>query len=59
MLKSAQNLEFERAAQLRDRLNDMKSAPDIASTGGLVDAKQSDSKVWQPRSAGRRRRTAK
>ena len=31
MLEAAQNLEFERAAQLRDKLNEMKGAPTIKS----------------------------
>src|SRR5215213_10226804 len=31
MLQAAQNLEFERAAQLRDKINEMKGAPTIRS----------------------------
>ena len=31
MLEAARNLEFERAAQLRDKLNEMKGAPTIKS----------------------------
>ena len=38
MLQAAQNLEFERAAQLRDKINEMKGMPDIQSAGGLADA---------------------
>ncbi len=56
MLKAAQGLEFERAAQLRDKLKQMKNTPDIVSAGGLADAEPRDaSPIWQPRSKGARR----
>jgi excinuclease ABC subunit B len=64
MLEAAKNLEFERAAQLRDKLNEMKGLPAIKSARGW-DAEVSDSdqrtKIWQPRSKGRGhgKRTAK
>jgi excinuclease ABC subunit B len=48
MLKAAQNLEFERAAQLRDRVNDLKGAPTISSKGGVY--QEEKSKIWQPKS---------
>ncbi|MFT3788831.1 MAG: excinuclease ABC subunit UvrB [Tepidisphaeraceae bacterium] len=61
MLTAAQNLEFERAAQLRDKINELKGAPEIRSSGGLAQAEVADApKVWQPRSKGKRgRKTAK
>ena len=34
MIEAARNLEFERAAQLRDKLNQYKGAPTISSGGG-------------------------
>jgi excinuclease ABC subunit B len=48
MLEAAQNLEFERAAQLRDRVNDLKGAPTISSTAGVY--QEEKPKVWQPKS---------
>ena len=36
MLESARNLEFERAAQLRDKLSEIKGSPMIQSAGGPV-----------------------
>jgi excinuclease ABC subunit B len=64
MLESAKNLEFERAAQLRDKLNELKGLPAIKSARGWEpEVTQSDqgTKIWQPRSKGRGRgnRTAK
>jgi len=64
MLEAAKNLEFERAAQLRDKLNEMKGLPAIKSARGW-NAEVTDSdqrtKIWQPRSKGRgnSKRTAK
>jgi excinuclease ABC subunit B len=60
MLQAAQNLEFERAAQLRDKVNELKGAPSIRSGDGdgkMLPAKAEDdaSKVWKPKT-GRRRR---
>jgi excinuclease ABC subunit B len=61
MLQAAQNLEFERAAQLRDKINELKGAPVIHSGnafGGSAEPEQS--KIWQPKNAGRgKRRVAK
>jgi len=55
MLEAARNLEFERAAQLRDKINELKGAPDIQSTGGLSrsDGESHDRKIWQPKHKGR------
>src|SRR3954470_2732730 len=55
MLESARNLEFERAAQLRDKLSEIKGAPMIQSAGGPV-RDNPDQKIWQPKSKGRPKR---
>jgi excinuclease ABC subunit B len=55
MVTAAQNLEFERAAQMRDKIKQMKGMPDIESAGGLADAEPKDNAgLWQPRSKGKR-----
>ncbi len=58
MLQAAQNLEFERAAQLRDKINELKGAPDIRSDRELLPARADDepSKVWRPKTPQRRKR---
>ena len=58
MLEAARNLEFERAAQLRDKLNEMKGAPTIKSGAGWAptDEAASQSKIWQPKSPARGKR---
>jgi excinuclease ABC subunit B len=55
MLQSAQNLEFERAAELRDKINQIKGAPMIRSGGQAFETEESGSRIWQPRSKGRGR----
>src|SRR5688500_2643257 len=57
MLQAAQNLEFERAAQLRDKINEMKGAPTIRSANpfGEVEEAAAGTKIWQPKSKGRGR----
>src|SRR4051812_19501634 len=65
MLQSAQNLEFERAAQLRDKINELRGAPKIRSGTGATmgpEPEESGTQIWQPKSAGRKgksRRMAK
>jgi excinuclease ABC subunit B len=62
MLQAAQNLEFERAAQLRDKINELKGAPTLRRDGGLAhDVERESQKIWQPKSKGRggKRRVAK
>ena len=55
MVQAAQNLEFERAAQMRDKIKEMKAMPDIASAGGLADHEPADQRGhWQPKSKGKR-----
>jgi excinuclease ABC subunit B len=56
MLQAAKNLEFERAAQLRDKLKEMTGAPTI-KTGGAGwapdEAAVERQRIWQPKSKGR------
>ncbi len=56
MLEAAKNLEFERAAQLRDKVNELKGVPVIRSgrtwEPQVVDSDQRV-KIWRPRSKGR------
>jgi excinuclease ABC subunit B len=64
MLEAAKNLEFERAAQLRDKINEMKGAPVIKSGNafGNVAAEEAAAaqKIWQPKTPKRGgRRVAK
>jgi excinuclease ABC subunit B len=62
MLQAAQNLEFERAAQLRDKINELKGAPTLRRDGGASpDVEGEAQKLWQPKSKGRggKRRVAK
>jgi excinuclease UvrABC nuclease subunit len=57
MLEAAKNLEFERAAQLRDKLTEMKGAPTIKSGAGWAPEKDTQQhKIWQPKNAGRPKR---
>jgi excinuclease ABC subunit B len=55
MLTAARNLEFERAAQLRDKLNEMKGVPTIKSgKSWKPDESESNTpKIWEPKSKGR------
>jgi excinuclease ABC subunit B len=62
MLDAARNLEFERAAQLRDKINEIKGAPVIHSGDGLMPADGEAKKIWEPKHKGRgggKRRVAK
>jgi excinuclease ABC subunit B len=55
MLEAARNLEFERAAQLRDKLNEMKGAPTIKSGAGWApdDRAAEQQKIWKPKTPPR------
>jgi excinuclease ABC subunit B len=62
MLEAAEALEFERAAQLRDRLNQLKDSPNIERVSGktLKTGKgrakgKSNGGVWQPKTSRRRK----
>src|SRR5687768_5802197 len=57
MLNAAKNLEFERAAQLRDKINEMKGAPTIRSANPFGEAEEATAgtKIWQPKIKGRGR----
>jgi excinuclease ABC subunit B len=55
MLQAAKNLEFERAAQLRDKLKEMQGAPTIKSGAGWApdEPEVERQRIWQPKSKGR------
>jgi excinuclease ABC subunit B len=59
MIEAARNLEFERAAQLRDKVNELKGAPTIKSGSGVGmtigdgDGHAGEHKIWEPKSKGR------
>jgi excinuclease ABC subunit B len=54
MLQAAQNLEFERAAQLRDKINELKGSPVIRSGNELITTESGEQqKVWRPKQQGR------
>ncbi len=65
MLEAAKNLEFERAAQLRDKINEVKGLPTIRSGDGFAggEAATADAeprRIWQPKTPPRgKRRVAK
>jgi excinuclease ABC subunit B len=61
MLDAAKNLEFERAAQLRDKIEEIKGAPLIersadANAAVGTDAHPEVMKIWQPKNEGRGKR---
>ncbi len=62
MLEAARNLEFERAAQLRDKVNELRGMPVIKSGSGFagqdLDGGQQSQKIWEPKSKGRGKRKA-
>jgi excinuclease ABC subunit B len=55
MLEAARNLEFERAAQLRDQLQEVKGAPLIEGNGHPQPPPDAQP-IWQPKSKGRGKR---
>jgi len=58
MLDAARNLEFERAAQLRDKINEIKGAPTISGGAtGPTEAEERQARIWQPKNKGRPKRT--
>jgi excinuclease ABC subunit B len=61
MLAAAKNLEFERAAQLRDKINELKGMPVIKSGNDAIPDPGADQpKIWQPKTPPRgRKRVAK
>jgi excinuclease ABC subunit B len=56
MLQAARNLEFERAAQLRDKIQEIKGAPMIDSAAGPVRAEPEVQKIWTPKTSTRARK---
>jgi excinuclease ABC subunit B len=60
MLDAARNLEFERAAQLRDKINDLKGTPIIKSGNPMTpDSAETGKKIWQPKSPRHGKRVAR
>jgi len=55
MLEAAENLEFEKAAKLRDELNELKAAP----AGGKVSARSKSSNGQKPGSPGSKNKRRK
>jgi excinuclease ABC subunit B len=55
MLEAAKGLEFERAAQLRDKLKELKGLPTIKSGAGWAPEEDGEGagKIWQPKNKGR------
>jgi excinuclease ABC subunit B len=55
MLEAAKGLEFERAAQLRDKLKELKGVPTIKSGAGWAPEEEGDGagRIWQPKNKGR------
>jgi excinuclease ABC subunit B len=58
MLQAAKNLEFERAAQLRDKLREINGAPTIKSGSEVGFAQEEPEKIWQPKTPRRGGRRA-
>ncbi|MCC6240303.1 MAG: excinuclease ABC subunit UvrB [Phycisphaerales bacterium] len=60
MLEAARNLEFEKAARLRDKINEIKGAPMISGSPVFsptaTGSDQERQRIWQPRSKGKPRR---
>jgi excinuclease ABC subunit B len=59
MLEAAKNLEFERAAQLRDKLKEIRAVPTIKSgSETLVGPPDDANKIWRPKTPRRGARKA-
>ena len=59
MLQAAQNLEFERAAQLRDKVNELKGMPRTRGGDTAVPEVTTEGvKIWQPKNKGKPKRNA-
>ena len=57
MLAAAQSLEFERAAQLRDKIEEIKGAPLIERPAGAANVDEPTmTKLWQPKNEGQAKR---
>ncbi len=57
MLEAAKNLEFERAAQMRDKLKELQGVPTIKS-GSDFDPEPDERRIWEPKRKGRGTRKA-
>ena len=58
MLEAAKNLEFERAAQLRDKLKEFKGLPTIKSGSDFLPEEEDARKIWTPKTPARGKRKA-
>jgi excinuclease ABC subunit B len=58
MLQAAKNLEFERAAQLRDKLKEISGAPTIKSGSDVLETSEEENKIWRPKTPKRGARRA-
>ena len=58
MLQAAKNLEFERAAQLRDKLKEISGAPTIKSGSDVLATAEEENKIWRPKTPKRGGRKA-
>ena len=58
MLQAAANLEFERAAQLRDKLKEISGAPTIKSGSDVGAMAEEENKIWRPKTPKRGGRKA-
>jgi excinuclease ABC subunit B len=58
MLEAARSLEFERAAQIRDKLQEIKGVPTIKSGNDLPLEPQTP-KIWKPQGSHRKGRAAR
>jgi excinuclease ABC subunit B len=57
MLEAAKSLEFERAAQLRDKINEIKGAPIIrGARDWRAEATEDGTPIWQPKTKGKPKR---
>jgi excinuclease ABC subunit B len=62
MLEAAKNLEFEKAAKLRDKVNQIKGVPTITPGSrphGAAEEEDRGPKIWQPKNKGRPKRAAR
>jgi excinuclease ABC subunit B len=57
MMEAAKGLEFERAAQLRDKINELKGMPIIrGARDWRPEATETGTPIWQPKSKGKQKR---
>jgi len=59
MMEAARSLEFERAAQLRDRIRELKGVPELQGSFQGTKTADEQAPIWQPKTKSKRRRAAK